>query len=275
MIVAAVALLVYGFNSFGNYSRKKPNAKEEGLYWANLISTLLRISIFIGSLMLTLDFFASDSAPLLANAQREELAAYGLNSEQIQNMTEMQQFFTEKNDTFYTIENYCDKICEVQTVNVTVNDTQGNSTTDVQICYLDLNMACITEYFELTYDVELNYEAIDFTYFFKLRADTPFFEGIGAFTDYGSLICIISSVLVSYLSISAVRLQYQVPFMVVPIFLSMVLVNVFLFLIPFLDHDTEIDGKLGPVTLGQGFSTDLYFEESCTQPDKRSHTMGY
>ena len=156
MIVAAVALLVFGFNSFGNYSRKKPNAKEEGLYWANLISTLLRISIFLGSLMLTLDFFAADSGPLLANAQREELGAYGLDTDRVRNMTEMKQYFTDKNDTL--VESYCDKICEVKSVNITVNGTQDNSTTE---CYLDLNISCISEYFEFRLSAKFQSENFD------------------------------------------------------------------------------------------------------------------
>jgi len=37
-IVGAISVLLFGFNSFSNYQRTKPMAREEGLYWAYTIS---------------------------------------------------------------------------------------------------------------------------------------------------------------------------------------------------------------------------------------------
>ena len=168
IIVAAVAVFVYGFNSYANYSRLVPATKEEGLYWANLISTVLRMAIFIAALVLTLH-----------------------------------QYALETNSAFV-----------------------GNR--------------------ELQLD-----ETLSVTFFFNERFNTPLFGDISVVIDFATIICIVTSVLLSYFSISAVRLQYQVLFMVIPIFISMVLVSSFLFLLPFLDHDevndVTIDRPLGPV----------------------------
>ena len=170
MIVAVFAILVYGFNSYVNYSRKVPAVKEEGLYWANLLSTLLRMIIFMSALMLTLDQYAYETTASLSDQELDELGA-----------------------------------------NLTLS------------------------------------------FFFDERFSTPLFGDISGTTDYASLMCIVSSILLSYFSISAVRLQYQVIYMIIPIFISMILVSLFLFLIPFLDHgqiNDVVDGPLGPVTLG-------------------------
>ena len=168
IIVAAVAVFVYGFNSYANYSRLVPATKEEGLYWANLISTVLRMAIFIAALVLTLH-----------------------------------QYALETNSAFV-----------------------GNR--------------------ELQLD-----ETLSVTFFFNERFNTPLFGDISGVIDFATIICVMTSVLLSYFSISAVRLQYQVLFMVIPIFISMVLVSSFLFLLPFLDHDevndVTIDRPLGPV----------------------------
>ena len=41
-IVGAISVLLFGFNSFSNYQRTKPMAREEGLYWAYTISECIQ-----------------------------------------------------------------------------------------------------------------------------------------------------------------------------------------------------------------------------------------
>ena len=170
MVVAAIAVFVYGFNSYSNYSRLVPATKEEGLYWANLISTVLRMAIFIAALVLTLHQYAIETNTAFAD----------------------------------------------------------------------------------TGQLQMN-ETLTVTYFFEERFNTPLFSDISGVIDFATIICVVSSVLLSYFSISAVRLQYQVLFMIIPVFIGMILVSSFLFLLPFLEHDevndASIDRPLGPVIL--------------------------
>ena len=44
-IVGAISVLLFGFNSFSNYQRTKPMAREEGLYWAYTISEWIQTTL--------------------------------------------------------------------------------------------------------------------------------------------------------------------------------------------------------------------------------------